>query len=252
MADVELPLSGHLEELRRRLSRALLGVAAAFAVCYPNAEALFGLLTAPLLAAAADPVSLAGLEMEIIGTGVAEAFFTRLKVAFIAAVFLALPVILYQGWMFVLPALKEKETRYARSFVVSGTVFFVAGALFCYRTVFPVGFPFFLAEYARIDVSPAIRITEYLSFSARLLLAFGLTFEMPVVTFFLARMGIVTHRSLLAKFRYAVLVLFVASALLTPPDVVSQLLMVAPLLVLYMLSVAVAWAASQPASSERS
>ena len=250
MADVELPLSGHLEELRRRLARALLAVAAAFALCYPNAEFLFDLLTAPLLAAGAGTHA-NELGVELIGTGVAEAFFPRLKVAFIAAVFVALPVVLYQGWMFVLPALKRREVQYVGPFVVFGTVFFLAGAGFCYSTVFPVGFPFFLSEYARIEVAPAIRITEYLSFSSRLLLAFGLTFEMPVVTFFLARMGVVTHRTLLAQFRYAVLVLFIASALLTPPDVVSQLLMVGPLLTLYMLSVAVAWAVGQAASSQR-
>ena len=250
MADLELPLSGHLEELRRRLARALLAVVAAFALCYPNAEALFGLLTAPLLAAAGS-VRLEDLGTQLIGTGVAEAFFTRLKVAFIAAIFVALPVILYQGWMFVVPALKAKEARYASSFVIAGSVFFLAGALFCYRVVFPFGFPFFLAEYARLEVSPTIRMTEYLSFSARLLLAFGLTFEMPVVTFFLARIGVLTHRTLLTRFRYAVLVLFIASALLTPPDVISQLLMVVPLLALYLLSVAVAWAVGQRPSSER-
>ena len=129
MADVELPLSGHLEELRRRLARALLAVAAAFALCYPNAEFLFDLLTAPLLAAGAGTHA-NELGVELIGTGVAEAFFARLKVAFIAAVFVALPVVLYQGWMFVLPALKRREVQYVGPFVVFGTVFFLAGAGF--------------------------------------------------------------------------------------------------------------------------
>ncbi len=237
MADVELPLSGHLAELRTRLGRALLASLIGFAICYPSANWIFGILEGPLREAAAA----GGVETSLIGTGVAEAFFTRLKVSFIGGAFLALPVILYEVWMFILPGLKEREALYARSFVIFGTLFFLAGAYFCYRVVFPVGFPFFLAEYSRIGIDPVLRISEYLSFSARLLLAFGLTFEMPVVTFFLARAGIVTHHTLLRHARYAILVLFVVAAILTPPDAVSQLLMVGPLLLLYGISIGVAY-----------
>ncbi len=237
MQDVELPLSAHLAELRKRLVRALAAIAVAFAVCYPQAQRVFDFLTAPLNAAAVSNPAGA----QLIGTGVAEAFFTRLKVSLIASVFLALPVILHQAWMFVLPGLKETEARYARSFVFAGTVFFVAGAAFCYQVVFPFGFPFFLGEYQRIGVAPAIRISEYLSFTSRLLLAFGITFELPVATFFLARMGLVTHRTLLRFGRYAVLIAFVLAAILTPPDVASQVLMAGPLLGLYVLSIGVAF-----------
>jgi len=240
MADIELPLSGHLEELRKRLGRSLAAVVVGFAVCYPQAERIFDFLTDPLMRLAAAEQA----EVNLIGTGVAEAFFTRLKVSFVAAFFLTLPVILHQLWAFIVPGLKNVEARYARGFVLSGTVFFLAGAAFCYYVVFPVGFPFFLAEYTRIGVDPAIRISEYLSFSSRMMMAFGVTFEMPVATFFLARMGVVTHRTLLGYMRYAILVLFVLSAVLTPPDVASQLLMVVPLLALYMISVAVAYLTS--------
>jgi sec-independent protein translocase protein TatC len=236
-ADMEIPLSGHLEELRRRLGKTLLATAVAFAVCYPQSEAIFAFILQPLLLASAT----AAKGAELIGTGIAEAFFTRLRVSLIAALFLAMPVILYQLWAFVTPALKQTEARYARYFVVFGSIFFLAGAWFCYDVVFSVGFPFFLAEYDRIGVDPAIRISEYLSFSSRLLLAFGLTFEMPVATFFFARVGLITHKTLLGHSRYAVLGLFIISAILTPPDVASQILMVVPLMVLYMVSIAVAY-----------
>jgi sec-independent protein translocase protein TatC len=242
MADVELPLTGHLAELRSRLGRGLLAVVVAFAACYPSSKLAFDFLTAPLLAAnASSPV-----HAELIGTGVAEAFFTRLKVSFVAALFLALPVILYQTWLFVVPALKAHEARYAKSFVAAGTVFFFAGSAFCYTVVFPFGFPFFLSEYHSIGVEPAIRISEYLSFSSRMLLAFGIIFELPVATFFLARMGLVTHRMLIHFARYAVVAVFVLAAILTPPDVATQLLMAVPLLLLYGLSVGVAWTFGKP------
>lgn len=237
MEDLELPLTAHLDELRTRLFRALLAIGAAFAVCYPNSYWLFDLLEAPLIEAAAA----AGIETKIVGTGVAEAFFTRLKVSFIAALFVALPVVLFQVWKFIVPGLRDTEANYARGFVLFGTLFFLAGAYFCYTVVFPFGFPFFLSEYTRIGVEPLVRISEYLSFSSRLLLAFGTTFEMPVAAFFLARAGVITHRTLIGWGRYAIIVLFVAAAILTPPDAASQMLMVVPLLLLYALSIGVAY-----------
>src|SRR3990172_5839879 len=121
MPDVELPLTGPLEELRRRLFRALLATAVAFTVCYPNADWVFFILTRPLKAAAASSEH----PLQLIGTGVAEAFFTRLAVSFVGAVFLALPVILYQLWRFVLPGLHHREVRYGRGFVLAGTLFFL-------------------------------------------------------------------------------------------------------------------------------
>jgi len=247
MAELELPLSGHLEELRHRLSRALLAVAVGFAICYPQSEVIFRALTDPLHAAAGG----LSVETTLIGTGVAEAFFTRLKVAFVAAIFLALPFLLYQTWLFVAPGLKEAEARYAKFFVLFGTLFFLSGAAFCYFVVFPVGFPFLLGEYVKIGINPAIRISEYLTFSSRMLLAFGITFEMPVVTYFLARIGLITHKTLIAYIRYAILAVFVVSAILTPPDVASQVLMALPLLGLYGISIGVAYLA-QPRNSSSS
>ena len=146
MADVKMPLTAHLEELRWRIVKALIATTAAFIATYNVADYLFTFLTRPLLALEAGGV-------ELIGTGVTEAFFTKLKVSFIAAVFLASPVIFYQGWMFVAPGLYDSEKRYARPFVIFATLFFIAGAAFCYWVVFPVGYRFFIDEYLSIGVA---------------------------------------------------------------------------------------------------
>jgi sec-independent protein translocase protein TatC len=244
MADVKMPLTAHLEELRWRLIKALLAVSIGFIGSYNFADNLFQLLTRPLLGlnlgSDADVVHL-------IGTGVVEAFFTKLKVSFIAAIFVSSPVILYQIWQFIAPGLYDNEKHYARPFVFFGTFFFVTGAWFCYAMVLPVGYRFFIEQYASIGVNPELRISEYLSFTARMLLAFGATFEMPVITFFLARLGFVTHTMMLGYLRYAILVIFIVAAVLTPgPDVASQLLMAGPLLLLYALSIGVAYMFAKP------
>jgi sec-independent protein translocase protein TatC len=235
MTDVKMPLTAHLEELRWRLVKAVAAIGVAFAGCYYFAEPLFAFLIHPLMSAGGGPVTL-------IGTGVVEAFFTKLKVSLIAAIFVASPMLLYQMWAFIAPGLYQHEKRYVVPFVIFGTFFFVAGAGFCYQLVFPVGFAFFIEEYKSIGVEPNLRISEYLSFAARMLLAFGITFEMPVISFFLARMGVITHRTLTGYFRYAVVVIFIAAAVLTPgPDIASQFLMAGPLLLLYILSIGVAY-----------
>ena len=246
MVDVKMPLTAHLEELRWRLIKTLGALAVAFLGCYNFADWFFQFLSRPLLAlnAGNGPEATA---VHLIGTGVGEAFFTKLKVSLIAAIFLSSPVILYQTWQFVAPGLYASEKRYARPFVFFGTFFFIVGGWFCYTAVLPVGYRFFLDQYAGIGVSPEIRISEYLSFTARMLLAFGATFELPVVTFFLARLGLVTYRGMLSYTRYAILVIFIVAAMLTPgPDVASQLLMAGPLLVLYALSIAVAFLFGKP------
>jgi sec-independent protein translocase protein TatC len=235
MTDVKMPLTAHLEELRWRMIKALLAITVGFVATYNMADELFAFLTRPLL-------GLQDGSVELIGTGVSEAFFTKLKVSFIAAIFLTIPVIFFQAWKFVAPGLYDQEKRYARPYVFFATLFFLSGAAFCYWIVFPVGYRFFLQEYASIGVAPAIRISEYLTLTARMLISFGLTFELPVVTFFLARMGVVTHRTMIGYSRYAVLIIFIVAAVLTPgPDIASQMLMAGPLLVLYVLSIGVAY-----------
>jgi sec-independent protein translocase protein TatC len=239
--DARMPLTAHLEELRARLIRALLAILAGFAVCYQFADALVTFLARPLQALRPE-------EAIVIGTGVTEAFFAKLKVAFIAGVFLASPMIFFQAWRFIAPGLYQQEKRVAVPFSAAASAFFVLGAAFCYYLVFPVAYDFFLAEFASLGIAPQIRISEYLSFISRMLLGFGVTFELPVVTFFLARVGMVTHRTLIGASRYAVVAIFAVAAILTPgPDVASQLLMAAPLLVLYLLSIGVAFVVARPA-----
>jgi sec-independent protein translocase protein TatC len=233
--DRTMPLTGHLEELRWRLIRSLVAIGVAFFPAYFFADVLFNFLTSPLPRAAHNPLNL-------IGTGITEAFFTKLKVSFIAALFLATPVVLYQVWQFVAPGLYAHEKRYVWPFIVFGSLFFLLGAGFCYAVVLPIAYTFFIEEYETIGVQPTLRISEYLTFTARMLLAFGVTFELPILAFFFSRVGIVTYKMLLGLFRYAVLAIFILAAVLTPgPDVASQLLLAGPLLLLYGVSIGVAY-----------
>jgi len=225
--DRTMPLLGHLEELRSRLIKAVIAIGLALAPTYFFAGELFSFLTQPLQQMSPTPPML-------IGTGPTEAFFTKLKVSFIAALFLASPVVFYQIWQFVAPGLYESERRYVFPFVFFATLFFLFGAGFCHFFVLPVGYAFFLAQYESIGVEATLRISEYLTFTTRMLLAFGVTFELPVLTFFFARVGLVTYKTLLGTYRYAIVIIFVVAAILTPgPDVASQFLMAAPLLLLY-------------------
>jgi sec-independent protein translocase protein TatC len=177
----------------------------------------------------------------LIGTGVAEAFFTKIKVALIAGLFIASPAVFYEIWKFVAPGLYETERKLAKPFVIFATLFFAAGGYFCWAVVFKVGYAFFLTQYASIGITPTIRISEYLAFSAKLLLAFATTFEMPIFAFFLTKLGMIDYTMMTRYFRYAVLVIFVVAAALAPPDMISMFLLAIPLLVLYGLSIGVAY-----------
>lgn len=224
----------HLGELRIRLIYSLLAVAIGCAIAYLVVDQIFALITLPLREVGHGRITL-------IGTGVGEAFFTKLKVALIAGLFLASPVVFYEIWEFVAPGLYETERRMALPFVVSATLFFLLGAYFCWAVVFKVGFAFFLAQYVSIGVTPTLRISEYLGFTSKLLLAFGITFEMPIFAFFLTRLGVVDYHLMMRYFRYAVLVIFIISAAFTPPDMVSMFLLAIPLMALYGLSILVAY-----------
>src|SRR4029453_10543483 len=238
--DVRMPLTAHLEELRTRIIRSLIAVAVGFAVTYFFAEQLVAWFLRPLTALRPD-------EALVIGTGVTDAFFTKLKVSFIAGIFVASPAVFYQAWGFIAPGPYEREKRVALPFSIAASFFFIAGAAFCYYLVFPVAFRFFLDEFTSVGIAAQIRVSEYLTFTSRMLLAFGATFELPVVTFFLARVGLVTHRTMLAWSRYAIVAIFVVAAVLTPgPDVASQMLMGTPLLVLYALSIGIAYLVARP------
>jgi sec-independent protein translocase protein TatC len=240
--DVRMPLTAHLEELRTRLIRGMIGAVLGFAACYGFVETIVTFLLEPL-----HTIQYEGKAVQIIGTGVTDAFFTKLKVAFVSGLFVASPIIFYQAWQFVAPGLYEKERRVALPFAFFASFFFCAGAAFCYWLVFPVAFQFFVDEFRSLTIDPQIRVSEYLSFTSRMLLAFGVTFELPVVTFFLARVGVLTHKTMISWWRYAIVTIFVVAAVLTPgPDIASQMLMATPLLVLYALSIGIAYMVAKP------
>jgi len=229
-----MPLIEHLKELRVRLIRSLIAIAAGFAVAYIFVDQIFQLLTEPLREVSHNKVLL-------IGTGIGEAFFTKIKVALVAALFVASPAVLYEVWRFIAPGLYTSERKMAKPFVVFTTIFFLAGGYFCWAVVLKIGYAFFLSQYASIGVTPTLRISEYLNFSAKLLLAFALTFEMPVLAFFLTRFAIIDYHWMIRQLRYAVLVIFIIAAALTPPDFISQFLLAIPLLLLYGLSIGVSY-----------
>jgi sec-independent protein translocase protein TatC len=225
----KIPFTAHLEELRKRLIVCFIAVGIGFVLCYGFKERLFDVLTKPL-------ISVMETGDKIIFTGLPEAFFTYLKVAFLAGIILAAPVIFYEFWMFVAPGLYQKEKRLLLPVVMLSTVFFVGGALFGYFIVFPWGFKFFLG-FASETIKPLPSMREYLSFSAKMLLAFGIVFELPLIITFLARMGLVSVDFLKKNRKYALLLFFVGAAILTPPDVVTQIMMALPLIALYEISI---------------
>lgn len=240
-----MPLMEHLRELRGRLIRASIALVIGFAIAYAIADPLFHMLTWPLRDVAQG-------KLLLIGTGVGEAFFTKIKVALVAGLFIASPAVFYEIWKFIAPGLYATERKMVGPFVIFATLFFVLGGYFCWAVVFKIGFRFFLSEYASIGVTPTIRISEYLAFASKLLLAFGLTFEMPIFAFFLTRLGLIDYRAMMKYFRYAVLGIFIVAAALTPPDMVSQFLLAIPLLALYGLSILVAYVfRSRPAEVEK-
>jgi len=225
------PFLSHLEELRKRLVVCAIGVGAGFVIAYIFAERLFQLLVAPLKAVMPEGD-------QLIFTNLPEMFFAYIKVAFIAGIMAASPLIFYQLWMFIAPGLYRKEKKMAIPFVVSSTILFVGGALFGYFVVFPFGFKFFIG-FSNDYVKALPSVKQYFSFSMKLLFAFGAVFELPVIIFFLSKMGIVTPQFLRQKRKYAILLTFALAAILTPPDVITQCMMAGPLIVLYEIGILV-------------
>ncbi len=225
------PFTEHLGELRDRLVRSFIAVSIGFACAYFFKEKLFEILIAPLVTAMGESGN-----ARMIFTGLPEAFFTYLKVSFLAGIMAASPVLFYEFWMFISPGLYRTEKKYLLPIVVLSVFFFLLGSSFGYFIVFPYGFKFFLG-FATDTIHAMPSMKEYLGFASKMLLAFGLVFELPLVLTFMARMGLVTVDFLKKNRKYALLLFFVGAALITPPDVVTQIMMALPLMVLYEISI---------------
>ncbi len=239
----EMLFTDHLAELRGRIGKSLLAVVLASIACFFFSQQLFELLTYPLEQANAELQSKSGdsvHKLKLIGTGPAEAFIVKLKVSLAAGVVLVSPFLFLQLWGFIAPGLHQHERKLALPFVIASTVFFLIGVSFCFKGVLPYAFSFFVDEYASIHVAPDIKIGEYLSFTVRILLVFGAVFELPILSYFLSRVGILTSKWLVEKGRYGIVAIFIAAAMLTPPDVVTQCLLAGPLIILYGLCIIVA------------
>jgi sec-independent protein translocase protein TatC len=217
------------------LLRSVVVIAVISALCYAFSSAIFGFIVAPLRQSLQPGQNL-------IGTSITEAFFIEIKVALAAGVVFSSPYIFFQIWRFIAPGLSRGEKKLVLPFVFCTTGFFLGGAYFCYRIVLPVAFQYFIEQYSTMGVTPALRIGEYFTFFFRMVLSFAATFELPVITYFLVRLGIWDHRLMLRSFRYAIVAIFIIAAILTPtPDIVNQSLLALPMFVLYVLSIGVAY-----------
>lgn len=230
--DVEQPLIAHLEELRKRLIRILIAIVIVFSFCYWKSTFLFHFIKGPLELYMPANSTLSMLKLT-------EGFVTELKLSFMAAVFFTMPYILYELWKFVAPGLYADEKKYISGFVISASILFFTGAYFCYEFVMPLAFKFFLS-YANEGISANLSLSWYLSFIIKLMLGFGIVFELPVIVFFLAKIGLITDKKLRKYRGYSIVGIFIVSAMLTPPDVVSQVMMAIPLIFLYEISIFVA------------
>jgi sec-independent protein translocase protein TatC len=225
-----MSLLDHLEELRKRLVASLLAVAVAFFGCWAAARPIFAFLAAPIYRYLPPGEKLAFL-------GVTDAFMVYVKVAGLASIFVASPVVLYQLWRFVSPGLYRRERRMALPFIFFGTFFFVAGGAFAYYVAFPFAVQFLLDVGQ--DFKAVITVERYFSFLMTVILGLGLMFELPVIIVLLSMIGVVSPGFLLRKFRWAVLIIAVLSAILTPtPDIFNMSLFAVPTLGLYLLGIA--------------
>ncbi len=259
--ETRMPLLEHLRELRHRLLVAVGAVLAGMAVCFAFASELLAFMTAPMrevLGGLDDTavdraytfltVPIHRVYEPVISEGTLaitssplEGVYTYMLVAAAGGAILASPVVTYQLWRFVAPGLYKTERRVVLPLALSSTLMFLLGSLFAYAVIFPVAFPFFLTV---IDAEAVLSIDGYLKTVVRMMLAFGLCFQLPVGTWFLARLGLVDHKDMIKGFRYAVVAIFVIAAIITPPDILTQILLGVPLVILYGVGIVVAYFAT--------
>ena len=225
-----MTLTEHLGDLRRVLTVSIIAIFVTSIASYAAfGDQLFGLVTEPLKK----------FDVELIYIGMAEAFVTKIKVAILAGIILALPVILWQIWSFVAPALLPKERRYFILLIPISALLFAGGALFAYLVVFNFAARFLLVVVSG-DLTPMLSVGKYVSFLIAFVLPFGAVFELPLVVYFLTKIGLINHRWLARNRKFALFGFFIIAAVLTPPDVVSQILLAGPMLVLYEIGVIIA------------
>jgi len=234
VADFQMPLMEHLRELRTRLIIAIVSVVTCMCLAFLVAPHIWSFLSTPMT----DAIEAQGHGMMAI-TSPVEGIVTYLRVAFIAGLFLAAPIVFYQFWSFVAPGLYPKEQKIVLPLVFASTTLFLLGAAFGYAVIFRYAFPFFLA-IVEGHAESVISISAYLSTATRMLFAFGLCFQLPVIAFFLARIGMIDAKDMRQGFKYAIVGMFVVSAMITPPDVMTQILMAGPLISLYGIGMLVA------------
>jgi len=233
----QMPLLEHLIELRNRLAVSVITILLTFIVFFIYAEELYGFLVEPLAVILAEKG-----HHRMIYTGLTEVFFTYIKVAFFTALFVSFPVVATQIWMFVAPGLYRNEKGAFLPFLIATPVLFLLGAALVYYLIFPLAWRFFLSFEAPggaggLPIQLEAKVNEYLSLVMTLIFAFGMSFQLPVLLTLMARVGLVSSAALATKRKYAVVVAFITAAVLTPPDIISQVALAVPIMVLYEISI---------------
>jgi sec-independent protein translocase protein TatC len=231
-------LRPHLVELRKRLGISIGSLIVMFFVMFAFHEPILNWMVEPLNTALIEvgKKSVHAADGMITTSQVGGAFFVALKVSFFAAILGSIPIILSQIWMFIAPGLYANEKKMVIPFVLGGTTMFLSGVLFAYYIVTPFGFDF-LISFGSFKFTPLINIEDYVGFFTKIMFGFGLAFQLPVFAYFLALLGLVNDKQMIAFFKYAIVIIFIVAALLTPPDVLTQLLMAGPLIILYGASI---------------
>lgn len=253
--DLQMTFWEHLEELRGRILKALVAFAVGAGFAWYFRERVLIWLTTPFVNA--WTASITGQRPALHFPAPASLFISYLRQSLIAGFVFALPIIFYQVWAFVAPGLYARERRFAIPFVLASTLLFIGGGYFGWKFAFPVAFKYLLdfsgslhSDTISIAIEPTVMIGDYIDFISRMLLAFGAVFELPVLVFFLSVAGIIDHTHLIKFARYFVVLSFLISAIITPPDIMSQFLLAIPLCLLYVLSIGIAWLLSKKKPAE--